>query len=205
MDRVIPGTSSEQQGVAPESLHAAAVAGDEQAREELARLCLPRVRRLVQLSVAGGPDSEDVAQTATARAFVSLESYRGEARFLVWVDRVTANVIKDHYRRKRWAVFQLFDEGQPSGRWREPERPDQEVQRNQVLQNLTKHIVRLRPKLRLPLVLSLVHGYTVPEIAGMLEIGREATKKRLLRGRRDLLERVMRDPVCRDALKDLGR
>lgn len=204
MDRVIPGTSSGQESPTPESLHAAAVSGDAEAREALARVCLPRVRRLVQLSVAAGPDVEDVAQTAMARVFVSLESFRGDARFLVWVDRVTANVIKDHYRRKRWAVFQLFDEDVASGHWREPERPDQEMQRHRVLESLSKHMARLRPRLRLPLVLSLVHGYTVPEIAGMLDIGREATKKRLLRGRRDLLKRVMRDPVCREACKELG-
>ncbi len=197
--------TGEELAIDPETLHSAAVGGDEGARDALARLCLPRVRRLALLSVGVAADVDDLVQTAMARIFAHLDSYRGEALFLTWVDRVTANVVRDHYRRKRWAVFQLFDEKTPSDRQEEPERPDQELQRQRVLRQLATHFSRLRPRQRLPLVLSMVHGYTVPEIAQMLDLGTEATKKRILRGRRNLLRRVSRDPVCREAVKEYGR
>jgi RNA polymerase sigma-70 factor, ECF subfamily len=204
VNRTRPYTSPEVTADA-DALHAAAVAGDSHARDSLAALCLPRVRRLVLLSVGGGPDIDDVTQSAMARVFARLDSFRGEARFLTWVDRVTTNVISDHYRQRRWVVFLSFDEEiqnrQPIAR----DRPDDDLARQRLLERLASHFGHLRPKQRLPLVLSLVQGYTVPEIASLLGIGVEATKKRLLRGRRELVKRVRRDPACRDALQEMGR
>ena len=60
------------------------------------------------------------------------------------------------------------------------------------------HIQRLKPGHRLPVTLSLLHGYTTPEIAALMEIQLEAAKKRLQRGRKELEERLRRDPACRD-------
>ena len=188
-----------------DALHAAAVAGDARARDALAELCLPRVRRVVMLSVGMGPDVDDVTQIAMSRVFTRLESFRGEARFLTWVDRVTANVIADHYRQRRWTVFLSFDEEVPIYQQIAREGPDDELQRQRTLERLSGHFAKLRPKQRLPLVLSMVLGYTVPEIAGLLGLGVEATKKRLLRGRRQLVKRVQRDPICRQALLEMGR
>ena len=187
-----------------DALHAAAVAGDALARNALATLCMARVRRLVLFSVGPGPDLDDVAQTALARVFSRLESFRGEARFLTWVDRVTANVISDHYRQRRWAIFVTYDDELPIYHQLARELPDAELERQRLLERLATHFAALRPRQRLPLVLRLVQGYSVSEIAVLLGLSVEATKKRLLRGRRELLRRVSRDPVCRGALREIG-
>lgn len=207
MDRSRPDRPPEESAPSPEILHADAIGGEGRARDALAALCLPRVRRTVLLSVGQGPDLDDVTQTAMARVFSRLESFRGEAKFLTWVDRVTANVVKDHYRRRRWAVFISLDGDEPLYRQlvSPQEGPEDELRRQRLLERLAEHFARLRPKLRLPLVLSMVQGHTVPEIAEMLDLGTEATKKRLLRGRRLLIERVSRDPVCAEALRELAR
>jgi len=82
--------------------------------------------------------------------------------------------------------------------------PDQEVERYRLLQRLGGHLSKIKEKRRMPLVLSLLHGYTVPEIAAILDVSFDAAKKRLLRGRRDLLGRLKRDPYCREMLKEVG-
>ncbi len=181
-----------------EELVAASLAGDIRARDELARWCLPRVRRTVLLSCGTGPDAEDLVQSAMFSVISKLDSFRAEARFQVWLDCITVNVVRGYFRRQRWLRLRLWEyQAEAAVHDRPgPRRPDQQVARQEVLDLLTRHLHRLKPAQRIPLVLHLLHGYTAPEIAVMLDLRLEATKKRLLRGRRMLLRSLKRDPSC---------
>ncbi len=175
------------------ALVAAAVAGDRGAREALARHCRPRVRRTVYLALGPGPDVEDLTQTTLTQVFRKLDGYRGEASFWVWVDRIATNEVRMHFRRRGWRLFQRYEEDredhQPAG-----PAPDELAAQQRSVRRLARHLATLRPTLRLPLVLSMVHGYRIEEIAAILELSYEAAKKRLLRGRRALLQRLRDDP-----------
>jgi len=186
---------------AMESLVTNAVAGDRDALDALARRCLPRVRRTVLLSHGWSGDTDDLVQTAMTRILGGLSSYRGEANFRLWVDRVTINVIRDSYRQRRWAVFQPFDESRQYNETVRPPDPATETAQARLMERLSGHLMALKPAHRLPLVLHLLHGYTVAEVAALLDLRFEAAKKRLLRGRRLLMKKIERDPVCRDALE----
>ncbi len=177
--------------------------GDARAREALARWCLPRIRRTIWLAVGPTPDADDLTQTVIARVFAHLEGYRAEARFHVWVDRIAVNAVRDHYRARARARLLPYDDGRPQD---EPApRPDDQAERQRLLERLAGHLATLPPQQRLPLVLRHVHGYTVPEIAAMLEISFEAARKRLHRGRRDLRQRLDTDPYWRAVLGGLDR
>jgi RNA polymerase sigma-70 factor, ECF subfamily len=182
------------------ALATAAVSGDDMARDQLARLCLPRVRRTVMMSYGYGPDQDDLVQTAMAKVFMRLDSYRGESSFFVWADRVTINVVRDNYRRQRWTWLPWFDDEAPPDDGRPNPSPESEVARAEILERLADHFGKLKPGQRLPLVLHLVHGYTVAEVAAIMDIKLEATRKRLLRGKRELVRRVSKDPGCRRVL-----
>lgn len=182
------------------ALATAAVAGDMMARDQLARHCLPRVRRTVMMSYGYGPDQEDLVQTAMAKVFMRLDSYRGESSFFVWADRVTINVIRDHYRRQRWTWLPWFDDEALPDDGSPRVSPEGEVARAEILERLAVHFGKLKPGQRLPLVLHLVHGYTVAEVAAIMGIRLEATRKRLLRGKKELVRRVGKDPGCRRVL-----
>lgn len=54
-------------------------------------------------------------------------------------------------------------------------------------------------------MLSLLHGYSIPEIAALLDLRYEATKKRLYRGRDELHERLRGDPRCRELFEEVLR
>lgn len=189
----------------PAALVPACVAGDRAARERLARWCLPRVRRTVMLSYGYGADTDDLTQIAVARIFARLGTFRGEASFYVWVDRVTINVVRDHFRRRRF-VLPWNDGLDPSD---VPAAanvgPDRELERYRLMERLAHHFGAIKSKRRIPLMLAVVHRYSVPEIAAMLDITRDAAKKRVQRGRRELIARLKKDPYCRDALSEMGR
>ena len=76
------------------------------------------------------------------------------------------------------------------------EAPDAGADRWMVLERLAGHMAALKPDWRVPLVLSVVHGYSIPEIAAMLDLNYEAAKKRLYRGRDEFHRRLRRDPRC---------
>ena len=178
-----------------------AAAGGREALDALARQCLTRVRRTVAFSHGWSADSEDLVQTAMARILAGLSSYRGEASFRLWIDRVTINVIRDSYRRRRWIVLQMFDESSIDHQVERPPSPPEEVHRSMLMDRVSAHLAGLKPEHRLPLVLHLLHGYSVAEVAALLDLKFETAKKRLLRGRRTLMKRMKRDPVCREALE----
>jgi len=176
------------------SLLPACLAGDESARETLARWCLPKVRRTIMLTYGNGADADDLCQIAIARVFQRLDSYRGDARFYTWVDRITVNVVRDFYRsaksRSAWEVLSApaVEMTAASGG------PEEEYGRYELMERLAEQMGAIHIDRRVPLVLALAHGYTAPEIATMLGVTLEAIKKRLQRGRRELVGLIKKDP-----------
>jgi RNA polymerase sigma-70 factor (ECF subfamily) len=179
--------------------------GDRTAREQLARWCLPRVRRTVILSWGARPDTDDLVQLIMTRIFAKLDSFRGEARFFTWVDQVSINAVRNHAKRKRLVLLNANDAETAAREPVDRHDPEQALERRQLLARLASHFAAIRPKRRLPLVLAVLHGYSVPEIAAMLSISFDAAKKRLQRGRSDLTGRLKRDPRLRDAIQEFVR
>lgn len=139
------------------------------------------------------------------RIFAKLDSFRGEARFFTWVDQVAINAVRNHAnQRRRVFLFSSDRELQAAEPvdWGTPERA---LEQRRLMRRLAVHFEAIKPKRRLPLVLSVLHGYTVPEIAAILGLTFDAAKKRLQRGRQDLTDRLKRDPQCRDAIRELVR
>ncbi len=184
-------------------LVSASISGDTIARESLARECLPRVRRTVVFAYGAGPDGDDLVQIAMSKVFSKMGSFRHESGFYAWVDKVTINVVRDHFRSRKWKVFERYEEGRVQGDLDRQALPDNQVERYLLLKRLAEHFEKLKPIYRMPLVLSILHGYTLAEVAALMDISKHATKKRLFRGRRELLDRLIQDPYCRDTLKDM--
>ena len=182
-----------------------AAGGDRRAREELAALCRPRIRQVVHLSCGLVADREDVVQTAVAQVMSALASFRGEASFWVWVDRIAVNAVRMHFRRRRWALFEECDDSVDVREDHRAEPVDELAERRRALRALAGHLGQLRPAVRLPLVLVLAHGYSVPEVAAILAISFEAAKKRIYRGRRELTRRLMDDPYFRQLREEMER
>jgi RNA polymerase sigma factor (sigma-70 family) len=199
-----------QQAVTPGSLTDIAlieqgIAGERQARERLARACLPRVRRLVQLAYGGRPDADDVVQMVLVTVFRDLSGLRDPGSFRSWLDRVTYNVVRSHGRRR--AVLNLFvasdrlDE-RPSAAVLSP---DRQASRAQLFERLAGHLQAIRYKKRTAVVLSLFFGHVDSEIAEIMGCSVETAKKRVQHGRRELIAMAQDDTDCRELLEEAVR
>ena len=180
----------------PPRLIPACLEGDTEAREKLARWCLPKIRRTVLLAYGNGPDADDLVQIAVVRVFDRLGSFRGDSGFYAWVDRITINLMRDYFRsRKSRTAWEVSMDSPPEVACGYLYRgPDRVVETTRLLEHLAEHLTAVSVQRRLPVVLALAHGYTVPEIAKVLDISTEAAKKRLQRGRLELLTRLRGDP-----------
>jgi len=187
----------------PELL-ARCLAGDRASREELARACLVRVRRTVFMAVSRPSDADDVVQDAISRIFAALPSFRADAKLSTWIDRISINAVRDHFRRRPILTALLFSA--PSDLEPAPERfaPDVDWERRRLSEALRRHLLRIRPPKRIALMLSVAYGYSVNEIATMTDCSVETAKKRLQHGRRELMNRVRKDPYLFGLLKERG-
>ncbi len=183
-------------------LIARSVAGDRAARERLATVCMPRVWRTVYLACRGGPEVEDLVQESMIRAFADISGFRATGNFFAWLDRVTVNVMRQHFRKRSLKMFIPSDK-LDSQQSLDIGGPDKKFEGKRVMDRLAHHLSGIRPKNRMAVILSIVQGYTVSEIALAVDCSVETAKKRLLRGRRELVSRVQKDPYSRQILKEL--
>ena len=117
-------------------------------------------------------DREDAVQECLKKAWEKRGSLRDERYLQTWVIRILINECHNIQRRaKREAPAEaLPDRPAPEGADRE----------------LHDALLKLETKLRLPIVLHYMEGYSVAEIARMLRLPAGTVKSRMLRGRKAL-------------------
>ncbi|MGB7463982.1 MAG: sigma-70 family RNA polymerase sigma factor [Candidatus Acidiferrum sp.] len=175
---------------------------DKEAFELLVRRHQSRV-----FAVAGGilrnkEDVEDVAQQVFVKAYFSLKRFDQRAAFSTWLYKITVNECWDVLRKRK--VRPLLYESDLSeeqaheynGFSEKATVPDVS-DRLEVRERVEKLLVDLDERDRLMLILKEVQGFSVEEIAEILEINGNTVKVRLFRARRRIMEKVKR----RDAAK----
>lgn len=116
-------------------------------------------------------DRRDAMQEAALRAWEHRRSLRNEAYFKTWVTRITVNVCRDMIKKNRRMVpVETLPEG-PA-----PEPPSE----------LRLTIQELPERLRLPLVLYYMEGFSVDETARALGLPEGTVKFRLHEARKAL-------------------
>jgi RNA polymerase sigma-70 factor, ECF subfamily len=173
-----------------------AQADDKDAFEELVRRHQNRV-----FAVAGGilrrrEDVEDIAQQVFVKAYFSLRSFDQRAAFTTWLYKITVNECWDLLRKRkvRPLVYEsdLSEEqarqfGAAEERQSEaPDIGDQIADRQRVEALLNG----LEPRDRMMLILKEVEGFSVEEIAEILELNPNTVKVRLFRARRRIVARA---------------
>ena len=78
------------------------LSGDEAAWEQLVRTHTRRVYAICYRFTGSGSEAQDLTQDVFLRIFRTLKSFRaGEGSFVVWLSRLTRNLLVDHYRRTK--------------------------------------------------------------------------------------------------------
>lgn len=129
--------------------------------------------------------AEDLAQETLARGLERAASYRGEASVATWLHRIAYHLAVDHARRDREDPTEDMVSA-VEARWREDSYTvdaAEVVARAESRAELEDALIRLPVIYRVLVVLHDAEGFTVAEIADLLEIGLPAAKQRLRRGR----------------------
>jgi RNA polymerase sigma-70 factor, ECF subfamily len=142
------------------------------------------------LSITRDPDlAADLIQDAWLRASRSVGQWRGDAPLASWLRRIIHNLAIDSSRRSGREV--LAEEVEQ--RWRDDEYSvDAAVvaERAQTREELEDALARLPFIYRSVVMLHDVEGWTVADIAILLEVGLPAAKQRLRRGRMMLVTAI---------------
>lgn len=151
--------------------------GDREAFSELAaanwRLLLALAR-----SIVADLEAEDVVQDGLIKAWRRLGSLRNEAAFGAWLTRIVANAAIAHARRRRY-----FDPIDGVAVAAAGASLDDRI-------DVQRLLVRLSPRQRAVLHLTVIEGMTDHEIGEALGISRSSVRAHRLRGRRRLAEMV---------------
>jgi RNA polymerase sigma-70 factor (ECF subfamily) len=176
-----------------------AQAGDQSAYEQLVRIHQPRLLAVIGGIMRRGEDVEDVAQQALMKAYVSLKRFDLRSAFGTWLYKIAVNECWDYFRKKkvRPLVYEssLSDEqvrkmeGLPEDRDGAFSHSGIDAARRAELRDLLDRLlVELDERDRAMLVMKEVAGFTVEEIAGVLELNANTVKVRLFRARGRLVE-----------------
>ncbi len=178
--------------------------GDTAARRRLVDKLMPRVRSTVHYLAPGDSDADDLVQLSFIEILRSIALFRGDCRLETWASRIavrtTISQLKERRRRLRWldprpeADLEPVDERTPEGQ-------------SEQLQ-LRRHIKRLLERLpvaqRVVIVLRLVQGMSLNEIAEITDAPLNTTRERLRVGRKGFQRYLKQDPVLRDWMKRRG-
>lgn len=171
-------------------LIAGARAGDRVAAHKLYERHAPRVYRLIYRSVGDEEMAREYTQDTFVRVFQRLDQYRGEAAFTTWLHSVAMSMLftglrkvkRLRSRERELAMAEAHPAPASSG---DPHLRDR----------LKNELERLPVRLRVPVVMHDVEGFTHREIAETLGIPEGTSKARLAEGRARL----------REALAGIGR
>jgi RNA polymerase sigma-70 factor (ECF subfamily) len=179
-------------------LLAAVRSGDDAAATHFYHRVRPQVAATVgRMLGVRDPDFEDVVQISLVELVRSIQSFRGECALDSWVSRVSAHVVCKQIRRRRLergifapAPVEIADEC----------RPGRALVARNLLERIRVHLNQLDQDKALAFLLHDVCGFDLREAAKILGVSVAATQKRLVRGRREVRERLAADPELADML-----
>jgi len=131
--------------------------------------------------------AEDITQKVFLKLLTKLD-FRGDSEFTTWLYRITVNTCTDEARKmNRFVDLSVFFGFGESG--------GGEVQQllaesGEVSQAVQREVAKLRPKLRVPIVLKYVEGLSYQEIADVLECSIGTVSSRLNRGHNILASKL---------------
>jgi RNA polymerase sigma-70 factor (ECF subfamily) len=171
------------------------LSGDDSAWEDMVKTHSRRVYALCYRFTNKDSEAQDLTQEVFLRVFRTLKSFRsGEGSFVVWLTRVTRNLLIDNYRRTRLdRATDSIEEQLPmlEERGTAASRTDGMLAGREASELLQAALARLSPELRETVILRDLEELEYKEIAQVLKVPEGTVKSRLNRGRAELA-RILR-------------
>lgn len=140
------------------------------------------VRRfLTALCCGNQPLADDLAQDTFVKAYLSLEKFRSESKFIIWIFRIAYNTFISHNRKQHVSISNNVN-------IKEAELFAAKASSDSMFeyQELYLALEKLTDKERSAILLHYLQGYSINEIAEINGCSVDAVKKQLSRGRQHL-------------------
>ena len=174
--------------------------GQDAAWEELVKLHTRRVYAICYRFTGSDAEAQDLSQEAFLRVFKNLKSFRaGEGSFVVWLTRLTRNLLIDHYRRTKLdrVTDSIEDQtGTLEEKTASLARTDGMLAGREAGELLQHALQKLSPELRETVILRDLEELEYKEIAEVLNVPEGTVKSRLNRGRAELARVLRRQRVA---------
>jgi RNA polymerase sigma-70 factor (ECF subfamily) len=140
-----------------------------------------KVRNIIYLTLGDSDAVDDIAQEVFITVYKNLKNFRFESLFTTWLYRITVNKCKDHLRKKNVRkIFVPIKEA--SGELRN----DSVTEQSDISKLVMNAISKLPQKLKIPLLLKDIEGFSYQEIAETMECEIGTVKSRIFRAREGL-------------------
>lgn len=174
--------------------------GDDAAWEDLVKVYTRRVYGICYRFTGSDHEAQDLTQEVFLRVFRSLKSFRaGEGSFVVWLTRLTRNLLIDHYRRTKLdRMSDSIEDQMPvlEEKTAMSARADGMLAGREASEVLQAALQRLSPELRETVILRDLEEMEYREIARILNVPEGTVKSRLNRGRAELARVLRRQNVA---------
>ncbi len=174
-------------------------AGDRGSFRELVERYQRKIATLALGMLRNREDALDVVQDTFAKAYQSLDRFKGDASFYTWTYRIAVNLCIDHQRREAKLPHAAL-EPREGDRGEDPLAmlPDTAEQGDpyrhtrdaELARALDRAIAELTPEHRAVIVLREVEGLSYEEISRALDCPKGTVMSRLHYARRQLQERL---------------
>ncbi len=175
------------------------LSGQETAWEDLVKLHTRRVYAICYRFTNSDSEAQDLTQDVFMRVFRNLKSFRaGEGSFVVWLTRLTRNLLIDNYRRTRLdRATDSLEEQAPmlEEKTAMMSRTDGMLAGREASEVLQQGLQKLSPELRETVILRDLEELDYKEIAQVLGVPEGTVKSRLNRGRAELARVLKRQKI----------
>ncbi len=173
--------------------------------------CLYRIARSI---LRNDSEAEDAVQEAYVKAYVRLETFRGESSLATWLVRIAMNEALGRLRRQRpAAALHSFEPELPAAeiirfpQMTAQDDPERTMAQRQILHLVEQAFDNLPEIFRLVLMARVIEGMSVEETAELFGLKPETVKTRLLRARKLLRDQLDKQigPIFTEAFPFAGR
>jgi RNA polymerase sigma-70 factor (ECF subfamily) len=159
------------------------IAGDTSAFQILVKRHKEKVRNIVYITMNNSALVDDIAQEVFITVYRNLKHFRFESQFTTWLYRITVNKCKDYLRKMNVRrIFSPLEEGSEVSEFETP------TENKDISKIVMDAISKLPVKLRMPLILKDIEGFSYQEISESLSCEMGTVKSRIFRGREKLKE-----------------
>ena len=155
--------------------------GDESVFRLIIQRHKEKVRNIVYLTLNSNDAVDDIAQEVFITVYKNLNQFKFQSQFTTWLYRITVNKCKDHIRKmKIRKIFSPIKDADKEAGY------NTSVEESNTAELVQEAITKLPDKLRVPLLLKDIEGFSYQEIAETVQCEIGTVKSRIFRAREGL-------------------